>query len=95
MKSDPRHWEKLAELARTGQTPDRRTGEAGDPGISWLDDFGPRLRALFLRLLWRRAAAVAIVVSVAAVVATCLLAGEDRGASSPGESRSIPIPSVP
>lgn len=92
MKSDPRHWEKLAELARTGQTPERRTAETE---ISWLDDFGLRLRALFLRLLWRRAAAVAIIVSVAAVVATCLLAGEDRGGPPPGESRSIPIPSVP
>lgn len=91
MKSDPRHWEKLAELARTGERPERRADEAG---ISWLDDFGPRLRALFLRLLWRRAAAVAIVFSVAAVVATCLLTGEESG-GPPGDSPSIRIPSVP
>lgn len=95
MKSDPRHWEKLAELARTGERPERRASEADEAGISWLDDFGPRLRALFLRLLWRRAAAVAIVISVAATVATCLLTGEERGGPPPGESPSIRIPSVP
>jgi hypothetical protein len=89
MNRDSQPWQRLAEAARRAPA----QPSDGPRQIPWLADLEPRVRAVFLRLLWRSAAIWASLIA-AAVLAFALWhsqAAEDRGPPTP----TLPLPPLP
>jgi hypothetical protein len=92
MNSKPPSWERLAQAARQMSAP-----PSDEPRqIPWLPDLEPRVRAIFLRLLWRSAALWAVLIACAILAFTLWAqrsapSAEDAAPHAP----NLPLPPLP
>jgi hypothetical protein len=97
MKRDPLLWQRLADAARRSGDPgrDARERQESEP-IPWLPGLTERVHASFLKLIWKRWVALAIVLS-AMVLGLLYLAQRSQEATdaTPPSVPRIPVPSVP
>jgi hypothetical protein len=92
MNRDSQSWQRLAEAARRAPA----QPSDGPRQIPWLADLEPRVREVFLRLLWRSAALWGALIA-AAVLAFALWQARSAGAADDGgpPPPTLPLPPLP
>jgi hypothetical protein len=96
MNPEPYPWKKMAAAARrSGEGKPECSTAAAPSEISWLPQLAGKVHARFLRLIWRRWAIAAILISAALLAAAWI---DARGIFPAGTDTAlprIPIPSAP
>lgn len=94
MNPKPDAWDRLAGAARKAGRPPADCVPASS-SIPWLPALESRVRALFLRLLWRRSACWAAILAASLLITVWMLSRPSNSSPVPAETHLIPIPTPP